>query len=75
MISQQNVRPRAPHKAAKPRAHSHGTSAAPAFTCSRCGHKGVRHSGAQDILAPVAREVGFRIYRCRACHASYFEEV
>jgi len=72
MITQN--RARAGRKAAAPRATARETPPS-RFTCSRCGFDDVRKSGPADILASLAHESGFRIYRCRACHASYFEQV
>ncbi|HEY0469515.1 MAG TPA: hypothetical protein VGC79_35240 [Polyangiaceae bacterium] len=76
MVSHQpNAFARAPQRAENSHKKWLSTAAEQAFTCSRCGKSGVRRSGPQALLAPLAREAGFRIYRCRFCHASYFEEV
>ena len=53
------------------------TRGAASFTCARCGceNANARDAGSKDILASLARDTGFRIYRCRSCHAGHFEEV
>jgi len=73
MIGDQHSLPAREARAA--RASARATPAVSHFTCSRCGLDDVRRSGRADILASLAQKTGFRIYRCRACHASYFEQL
>jgi ribosomal protein L40E len=75
MVTQQTTRRAISARAAAGSVPNWASSATPpALTCARCGSTEVRPSGARDILAPLARRTGFRIYRCRYCHAGYFEE-
>jgi len=75
MLGQQrNIHGLASRQAANSNAKAPVSAASRSIRCARCGHKGVRRCGAQDILASLAHQTGFELYRCRACFASYFEE-
>ncbi len=75
MVSQQmNVRVHVMQRAINASGGSIATARAPHLTCTRCGQSEVRRSGPRDILSSLARRNGYKIFRCRACHASYFEE-
>jgi hypothetical protein len=44
----------------------------PVPNCTSCGRNDVRRSHSRGLFDGIARTLGFKPYRCRACRARFF---